>query len=533
MLKITGVRSETGNAQQDFSVVISEILKIPQKNIQQIKILKQSLDARKTNAPIYIYSFLVSVTNEKDVLTQNKLPNVEKYHDNPYRFEYQDMTSKMRPVIVGSGPSGLFCGLMLARAGLKPILLERGEDVDKRSVSVQKFWKTGTLTKHSNVQFGEGGAGTFSDGKLTTGVNDPRISFILNEFVNFGAPQDIQYSSKPHIGTNYLKPIVKNIRNEIIILGGEIRFRTVLTDLTIKDGMLKSVLTESHGKKENLETNHLILAIGHSARDTFKMLHNRGIPMIQKPFSVGVRIEHPREWINQIQYKKASENKELPAADYKMACHLENGRSAYTFCMCPGGVVVASSTEENQVVTNGMSYYKRDAINSNSALLVSVNPSDFEDDHPLTGIQFQRDMEQKAFELGGSNYNAPCQLLDDFLKGIPSKGPKTVLPSYTPNVTYTDLSLCLPNFVTETLRQAILEFDKKMHGFARKDAILTGVETRSSSPLRIVRDEAMQSSIKNIYPCGEGAGYAGGIMSCAIDGIKCAEQICKEQMLSK
>ena len=429
-----------------------------------------------------------------------------------------------RPVIIGMGPAGLFAGLFLARNGYKPIVLERGDDVETRTAKINEFWNGGMLDTESNVQFGEGGAGTFSDGKLTTLINDRRCHTVLEEFVRAGAPEEILYKNKPHIGTDLLKSVVKNIRQEIIENGGEVRFRAKVTDFVIKDGSVEAVIIND---KERLNCRVVMLAIGHSARDTFKVLHDRGVKMTQKPFSIGVRIEHPQIIINKSQYGKFANHEKLGAADYKLAAHFDNGRSAYTFCMCPGGMVIAAASEENMVVTNGMSYHARDMENANSALLVGVNPEDFESSHPLAGVEFQRKWESLAFVLGGKNYKAPAQKVGDFLKDRPSDAIGDVRPTYNLGVTMTDLRGCLPKYVTDTLKMAIIAFDRKIKGFAYADAIMTGVETRSSSPIRIVRDENFESNIKGLYPIGEGAGYAGGIMSAAIDGLRAAEEIAK------
>ncbi len=430
-----------------------------------------------------------------------------------------------RPVIVGTGPSGIFGGLILARMGYRPILLERGECVEKRVKDIELFWESGKLNLESNVQFGEGGAGTFSDGKLNTLTKDPRGRKVLEEFVLHGAPREILYVNKPHIGTDILRRVVINMRKTIISLGGDVRFNSKLTDLIIEKGRLKSIIIND---EEEINTDLLLMCLGHSARDTFDMLYKRGVEIQQKAFSIGVRIEHLQDMIDSVQYGKFAGNKNLGAADYKLAGHFENKRSAYTFCMCPGGEVVAASSEENRIVTNGMSYYKRNKENANSALLVGVNPEDFESNHPLAGVEFQRKWEGLAFKSGGGNYIAPVQLVGDFLAGIPSTSFGTVKPSYTPGVKLTDLRECLPDYVTETIKMALIEFNKKLGGFSSSDAIMTGVETRSSSPIRINRDERYESNIKGIYPVGEGAGYAGGIVSAAVDGIRVAEQIASE-----
>lgn len=425
-----------------------------------------------------------------------------------------------RPIIVGTGPSGLFAGLVLAKMGYRPILLERGKNVDERIIDADLFWREGKLNTESNVQFGEGGAGTFSDGKLTTLIKDPRSRIVLEEFVEAGAPREILYINKPHIGTDILRDVVKNIRKKIIVLGGEIRFNSKVTDLVIKNSQVTGVEIND---EEIIHSDKVLLALGHSARDTFKMLYHNGVEIIQKGFSIGVRIEHPQRLIDENQYGEFANHKKLGAADYKLSGHFENGRSAYTFCMCPGGMVIAAASEENMVVTNGMSLYARNMENANSALLVGVYPQDYGDEHPLAGVEFQRKWERLAFIAGGNNYKAPAQKVGDFLKDRASENIGEINPTYNPGVTMTDLRQCLPEFVIDTLKKAIVSFDKNISGFANPDAIITGVETRSSSPIRILRDESFQSNIKGLYPVGEGAGYAGGIMSAAIDGIRVAE----------
>ena len=433
----------------------------------------------------------------------------------------------MRPVIIGFGPAGMFAGLTLARAGEKPIIIEQGSDCDQRVKDVERFIKTGKLNTRSNIQFGEGGAGTFSDGKLNTGTKDVRARHILNDFYSHGAPEDILYNAKPHIGTDKLREVIKNIREEIISLGGEVRFNTKLTSIVINNNEIKSIETESDGTKNVIETDNVVLAIGHSSRDTLEMLYNKSIFMEQKSFSVGARIEHLREKIDKSQYGTFAGNKRLGAAYYKLNTQTSNGRGAYTFCMCPGGTVVPASSEENMVCVNGMSEFKRDAVNSNSALLVSVNPDDFGSEHPLAGIEYQRKIERKAYEAGGSNYIAPVQRVGDFLNKRQSAEFGNVIPSYKRGSNFAQMDSILPEYVTDSMREAITALDRKLKGFADPDAILTAAETRSSSPVRITRNpDTLQSiSVKGLYPCGEGAGYAGGIISAAVDGIKCAEKV--------
>lgn len=498
-------------------------LGISEKDLKEIRIFKKSIDARKKNEIFYVYNVDVEVTNEKRILEKKKGKGISPSPEISYKPVAKG-TRKIeeRPVIIGSGPAGLFAGLVLARNGYRPIILERGDDVDTRTEKINRFWSESILDTECNVQFGEGGAGTFSDGKLTTLINDIRCRYVLEEFVNNGAPYEILYWSKPHIGTDMLKPTIKNIRQQIIAHGGEVRFRAKVTDFVIKNGQIEGVVINDG---DTLPCRHVFLAIGHSARDTFQVLHKRGVFMSQKPFSIGVRIEHPQSLINRAQFGNAADTFSLPAADYKLSYHSKSGRSAYTFCMCPGGYVVAAASEKNGVVTNGMSEHKRDGENANSAVLVGINPEDFFSDHPLAGIEFQRKWESLAFKAGGCNYHAPAQLIGDFLSDKPSTEWGKVRPTYKPGVVFAQLKECLPDYVINTLKEAILYFDTKIKGFAMPDGIMTGVETRSSSPVRINRDDNFESNIKGLYPVGEGAGYAGGIMSSAIDGVKAAEKI--------
>ena len=494
---------------------IAKKIGIKNLKVQDFNVVKESIDARDKK------NIRRSLTVD---FACNKKLNLPIAPDMTYEFSEQRYDKSKRPVIVGFGPCGMFAALVLAQMGYKPIVLERGKSVDQRTEDVHKFWETGELDENSNVQFGEGGAGTFSDGKLTTGIKDKRIRKVLEEFVNFGGPKDILYKHKAHIGTDVLKNVVKNIRNEIIRLGGEVRFDTLVTDIITENGSIKGVVVNNN---ETIESEVVILAIGHSARDTYKMLYNRGVTIIQKPFAIGARIEHPQELINKSQYKEFYNHPRLGAADYRLIEHTSNLRTAYTFCMCPGGSVIASASNEFEVVTNGMSEHARDKVNANSAFLVNVIPSDFGSEDPLAGVYFQEKYERLAYELGGKNYNAPVQLVGDFLNDKVSTSLGNVEPSYKPGYTFVDLRECLPEFVTSTMKEALQKLDNKLNGFAMHDAVLTGVETRSSAPIRIVRDEGTLQSIntKNLYPCGEGAGYAGGIVTAAVDGIKCAEKI--------
>lgn len=524
MIRINNVHIPLDYSDETIRKKTAKELHIDKNAIKSASIFRRSVDARKKDNIF----FLCSIDAELNIIENpilKKCKNAVKV--TPYNYEISKWKGSTPPVVVGMGPAGLFAALILAQSGAKPILIERGRDVGRRHDDVQKFWLTGKLDASSNVQFGEGGAGTFSDGKLNTGTKDIRQRKVLEEFVRHGAPDEILYNAKPHIGTDKLKITVKNIREEIISLGGTVLFETKLTDFNVKDEKIIGAVVEKQGKKEIIETDNIILAIGHSARDTFEMLFDKGIPIEAKSFSVGARIEHLREKIDCAQYGKFAGNKNLGVASYKLNTHLQNGRGVYTFCMCPGGKVVNASSEENMLVTNGMSEFARDEINSNSALLVGVTPEDFKYDSPLAGMYFQRELEKKAFELGGSNYNAPVQRVEDFLGNKKSTHIGEVKPSICPDYTFSDLNAILPAFVSESMKQGIKDMGKKLSGFDDGDAVLTGLETRSSSPIRILRsNETLESiKIKGLYPCGEGAGYAGGIISAAVDGIKCAEKI--------
>ena len=528
MIRITDIKLETKLAytldkeKENLMKYISSQYRIKDKDITSLSIFKKAIDARKKDKLYFVYSVDINVKNEKYYLSKKQKGLTEA----PV-LTYQEVTSGNevllhRPVVVGFGPSGIFAALLLARRGYKPIVLERGFDVEKRSENVEHFYQTGEYNEGSTILFGEGGAGTFSDGKLTTLINDIRCRYVLESLVNHGAQKEIMYINKPHVGTDVLRVVVKNMREEIIRLGGTIRFNAKVTKLVVEDQRLQGVIINEN---EEIKTNVCLLGIGHSARDTFELLYHHDMNITQKAFSVGVRIEHPQVLINQSQYGKFADEPNLGAADYKLSYHASNDRTAYTFCMCPGGWVMCASSEEGGVVTNGMSESKRDYENSNAALLVNINPEDFGSSHPLAGVDFQRDIEKKAFILGGSNYHAPVQLVGDFLNDNISRKLGSVKPSYRPGYKFAELKELFPKFVTDTLKGALRDFNKKIEGFSMDDAVLTGAETRSSSPIRMVRDDHHESNIIGLYPMGEGAGYAGGIMSSAVDGMKTAEKV--------
>lgn len=497
-------------------------LKISLNSISDIRILKESIDARKKEIRL-CYHVEVACENEKKILkrvSSNDISQAKNDENMSFNYGSEDLTK--RPIIVGSGPAGMFCALVLAENGYKPILIEQGESARKRKEKIDFFYKTGILDVNSNVQFGEGGAGTFSDGKLTTRIKDPRCSFVLKNFVENGAPSEIIYSGKPHIGTDILINVVENIRNKIISLGGEVRFSSKLTSIVEKNGKLNSIKVNN----EELEAKALVLAIGHSSRDTYEMILDKGLNLKQKAFAIGARVEHLQSLIDNNQYGEYSNHPKLKSAEYKLTYKSKStGRPCYSFCMCPGGVVVAASSEENRLVVNGMSEYKRDGENANSAIVVGVTPEDFKSTHPLAGMEFQRHYESLAYNLGGGGYTAPVQLVEDFIKDRNSKSFKEVNPSYTRETVFKELKECLPNYVIDTMKEGLIEFNKKIRGFS-ESGILTGIETRTSAPVTIERNENLESSqIKGVYPAGEGAGYAGGIMSAAVDGIKVAEKI--------
>lgn len=520
MIRINQIKLRPNQSETLLKKIICDMLNIRTEDLVSWHICKKSIDARKDEI-FYIYSVNVEVKNQKKQLSRIKNMNIQEIHI-PAGIQIAQYKSEKRPIIVGSGPTGLFCALILAKSGAKPLILERGKKIEDRILDVDLFWEEGLLNTESNIQFGEGGAGTFSDGKLNTLIRDKegRGRFVLEEMVKAGAPKEILYMNKPHVGTDRLRAVIINLRKTIESNGGEFRFSEKVIQIESNQSGISSVVTT----KGRYSSDVVIFAIGHSARDTFHML-NQHIMINPKPFSIGVRIEHPRKMIDLSQYGSAMDQYDLPSSDYKMVHHCKNGRSVYTFCMCPGGIVTGASSEEKGVVTNGMSYYDRNKENSNSALLVSVTPEDFGSEHPLSGVEFQRSLERKAYVAGGENYNAPIQLYKDFKTGIPSIELGEIKPTYQPGVTLSDLRKCLPDYVVDSLIEGIEAFGKKLKGFDRDDAIITGVETRSSSPVRLQRDERMMSSMKGLYVAGEGSGYAGGIMSSAIEGIKVAEMI--------
>lgn len=530
MVRIQQMKLPVRHTTEDVEREACRILNRTEKDCRKVTIVKQSIDARKKNDIHYIYTVDVETDNDRNLrrLLQRN-PNISEPEDVIYAFPGAGAEKlKERPVIIGTGPAGLFCGLMLARHGYRPILLERGEQVEKREQIVQEFWDTGKLNPCTNVQFGEGGAGTFSDGKLNTLIKDNygRNRKVLQTFVEAGAPESILYTNKAHIGTDVLRLVVKNIRREIEKNGGEVRFNSQVTDIcdTVAENGERRLSGVIVNGREKLPCSVCVLAIGHSARDTFALLHERALEMKQKAFAVGVRMEHPQRLIDEAQYGRA-EHPDLPVADYKVTYQASNGRSIYSFCMCPGGYVVNASSEEKRLAVNGMSYHDRAGENANSALIVSVTPKDFGSGHPLAGVDFQRRLEEAAYRAGDGKI--PVQLFGDFCRNIASKELGEVMPKLKGGWQLANLREIFPNYISEALIEGVKSFGTKIKGFDRADAVMSGVESRTSSPVRIVRNEAFESSIRGIYPCGEGAGYAGGITSAAMDGIKVAEAIAK------
>ncbi|MGY5540649.1 NAD(P)/FAD-dependent oxidoreductase [Vibrio brasiliensis] len=529
MIRLNELKLPLDHEEGALIAAITKKLGISDDQVISFNIFRRGYDARKKANILLIYTLDVVVENEAALLEQFVSdPHVKQTPDMEYKFVAQapkNLTE--RPVVIGFGPCGLFAGLVLAQMGFNPIIVERGKEVRERTKDTFGFWRKRTLNTESNVQFGEGGAGTFSDGKLYSQVKDPNFygRKVITEFVEAGAPEEILYVSKPHIGTFKLVTMIEKMRAKIIELGGEIRFSTRVDDIHM-DGEQITGLTLSNG--EQIHSRYVVLAVGHSARDTFEMLHDRGVYMEAKPFSVGFRVEHKQSMIDEARFGPNAGNPILGAADYKLVHHCKNGRTVYSFCMCPGGTVVAATSEEGRVVTNGMSQYSRSERNANSAIVVGIDPERDYPGDPLAGIRFQRELESGAYVLGGENYDAPAQKIGDFLKGRDPSQIGDVEPSFTPGIKLTDISKALPDFAIEAIREAIPAFDKKIKGFASEDGLLTGVETRTSSPVCIKRGKDFQSiNLKGFYPAGEGAGYAGGILSAGIDGIKVAEALAK------
>lgn len=523
MLKLEQVKLEPGQPEELLAGKAAHMLRIPTEDILNLSVLRRAVDARQ---PLrLVYTLAVQVRGEKAVLRRCRDKSVTVYAPEYYTPPCPAVKEPdTPPVVVGAGPAGLFAALILANAGRRPILLERGQPVEQRQKDVAAFWAGGQLNTESNVQFGEGGAGAFSDGKLNTGTKDLRHRWILEQLVSCGAPESILIDARPHVGTDRLHITLKNLRRRLLDLGADIRFGHRLEGIEAPEGELAALVVSGPEGSYRLPARQLILALGHSARDTVEMLYDRGLSMEAKPFAVGVRIEHLQSHIDAVQYKEYAGHPALPVSTYKLSCHLPGGRSVFSFCVCPGGEVVAAASERERTVTNGMSEYARDGENINGGLLVNVTPEDFGSGHPLAGIAFQRRLEGAAYRLGGG-YTAPCQRVEDFLLRRPSTGCGSVRPSFRPGVRYADLHECLPEFITQALEQALPILDKKLPGFAHGDALLTAVESRSSAPVRIPRDENYESNIRGVFPCGEGAGYAGGILSAAADGMRCAEKI--------
>lgn len=527
MLRVNDLKLPLNGSSADLARLTARKLRIRESEIKHLSLCRRSIDARKKEQIVFVCAVEVELSLDEDQVLKKGIPGVNQAA--PYVYSLPEAKKPDQPpVIIGAGPAGLFCALILAQAGQNPILIERGQPVEQRLTHVSRLWEEGVLNLESNVQFGEGGAGTFSDGKLQSGIKDKRIRKMLTEMVECGAPQEILYSNKPHIGTDYLHLMVKNIRKRILALGGQIHFGSKFQDVLIKEGRVEGAVCLKEGKELVWECSKLVLAIGHSARDTFEALYAKGLCMAAKPFAVGLRIEHQQALIDRAQYGDLAGHAKLGSADYKMAVHLPDGTGVYTFCMCPGGQVVLAASEEKRLAVNGMSYFARAGENANSAVLTAVLPQDLAGDHPLAGIEFQRRLEEQAYQEGGGNYQAPVQMVEDFLAGRPSLGLGLVEPSYRPGVRPGDLALCLPRRITQALGQGIREMDQIIPGFAA-NAVLTGVESRSSSPVRILRTEKCEAvNLQGLYPIGEGAGYAGGITSSAVDGIRCAESILAE-----
>ena len=528
MIRIGQLKLQPNHTEQDLSRKIAKTLRIPEKDILNYDIKKQSIDARKKPDIFYVYTVDVTVANEQQVIKKQNGNAITLVNEKPYKFRVcGEVTMQSRPIIIGSGPAGLFCAYLLAKHGYRPIVFERGASVEERTKDVDLFWKTGKLNLNSNVQCGEGGAGTFSDGKLNTLVKDPfgRNKKVLEIFVENGAPKEILYINKPHIGTDILVDVVRNMRNRIIEWGGNVYFNSQFIDYELKDDKLTSITILKDGAKQKYDAETMILAIGHSARDTFSMLYEKKLPLVAKSFAVGVRVEHKQQMIDDSQYGKDSPYN-LPAASYKVTANLENGRGVYSFCMCPGGYVVNASSEDGHLAVNGMSYQARNGENANSAIIVTVTPVDFGDNHPLAGMYFQRELEKRAYNLGKGK--VPVQRYDDFCKSRQTKELGQISPQTKGEYMLSNLREIFPDEIAKSIELGIKSFDKQIHGFANDDTLLSGVESRTSSPIRITRNEEFQVENTGIYPCGEGAGYAGGITSAAMDGIKIAEKIAQK-----
>lgn len=525
MIRIGQLKLNPDHSEKELLQKIAKTLRISDKEILGFQIKKQSIDARKKPDLKYVYTIDVKVSNEQQILKKQKNNQISIVKESKYHFpDNRERLCKTRPIIIGCGPAGMFCAYLLAEHGYKPILFERGASVEERVNDIENFWKTGELKEQSNVQFGEGGAGTFSDGKLNTLVKDEhgRNKKVLQIFVDNGAPKEIIYTNKPHIGTDVLIDVVRNMRKQILAWGGEIHFHSQFTNFTIEDGKLANITILSEGEEQIYPAETLVLAVGHSARDTFAMLYEHNLPIMAKPFAVGVRVEHAQQMINDSQYGENCPYA-LPAASYKVTTNLPNKRGVYSFCMCPGGYVVNASSEKEHLAVNGMSYNARDGVNANSAIIVTVTPDDYGSEHPLAGIEFQRKLEKKAFYIGQGK--VPVQTFGDFCKNKPTTSFGTIKPQIKGAYTMGNVREIFPKELAESIELGIKSFDKQIHGFANNDALLSGVESRTSSPIRITRNEKLQVENTGIYPCGEGAGYAGGITSAAMDGIKVAEMI--------